>query len=101
MRINILNYYIMHVYNFNNNYHFVIQNIYIYYFFVELCVPFIITDLFISNESIILYHIYLFNQYKRQNIDYYLNDSFNKLSIWYKERLSIISIITNVFVDIK
>jgi len=31
MRINILNYYIMRVHNFNNNYHFVIQNIYIYY----------------------------------------------------------------------
>lgn len=62
---------------------------------------FIIADLFNSNESVILYHIYLFNQCKRQNIDYYLNDTFNKLSIWYKERLSIISIITNVFVDIK
>ena len=29
--INILNHYIMRIYNFNNNYHFVIQNIYTYY----------------------------------------------------------------------
>ena len=37
MRINILNYYIMRIHNFNNNYHFIIQNI--LYLLLNMIIP--------------------------------------------------------------